>query len=70
MPGTKTVHDFGIILGTLVGVFNQQGYRRPGRYTLEHPGENANLIRLTALGGMPAFTRFASIQIALQVCFA
>ncbi len=70
VPRAKTVHDVGIILGALIGVFNQQPNGGTGGPAFEHPGEDAHLVGLTALGGVTRSPRLAAVQVRLQIRLA
>lgn len=67
MGRTEHILDCRIVLGLLIGIANQQTYRTTRGTPFEYPGKDFHLIRLLALGGVPAGTRLAPIQIQLQV---
>lgn len=75
MAGAEFVADVVVILGTLVGIFDQQADRRPGGDLRRHPfvlknaGEDADLVWLLPLGDEFRAAGFAAIQIALDVGF-
>ena len=51
MAGAEAVGDLAIILGALIGVFDQQPDRRAGGSALENAGQDAHFIGFTPLGG-------------------
>src|SRR5690606_22054194 len=69
---TELVADLGIILGTLVGIFDEQGNRRAGgaqsvgALVLEDAGKDFDLVGLAALGGVARLAGLAAIEIALD----
>ena len=52
MTWTENVLNRTIILRTLVGIFDQQSDAGAGSNAFKNTGENFDLIRLTALGGI------------------
>ena len=52
MTGTEFVGDVGIVLGALIGVFDQQADGGSGGHTFENAGQDSDLVRLAALRGM------------------
>ena len=67
MRRSEQVLDGRVVLGFLIGITDQQTNRAAGGHTFKHAGQNLHLIRFLALGGMPASTRLAAIQVALQI---
>jgi len=67
MAGPEAIHDPGIIFGTLIGIADDQGDGGAGRPAFEHPGQELDLIRLTALGGVARGARFTLIQVGLNI---
>ena len=61
------VLDAAVVPRALVDVVDGQADGGAGGDALEHPGENAYLVRLPALGGVLRPPRAAAIQIPLQV---
>ncbi len=59
--------DLGIVLGTLVGVVDDQADRGARGAALEGPGQDLHLVGLAALGGMARGAGLAPVQVALQV---
>src|SRR5207249_7173307 len=73
VAGTKLVLDLGIVLGALVGVFDQQRDRRSRRHLHtglgmgHHAGQDFDRIRFLALGGEARLSRTAAVEIVLNV---
>jgi hypothetical protein len=54
----------------LIGIADQQADGRTGGFSFKDTGEDLDFVGFTALRGMPGFSGFAPIQIALQVRLA
>ena len=72
MAGTEPVLDLRIVLGALVGVFDKQRNRRPGRFLdtvlVNHDtGQDLHLIRLAPLRGEAGLARLALVHKALNI---
>ncbi len=67
MARAKTVHDFGVILGALIGVVDDQSDRGTGGLAFEDPREDLYLIGLLPLGCVARSTGFATVKIGLQI---
>ncbi|ABU76158.1 hypothetical protein ESA_00888 [Cronobacter sakazakii ATCC BAA-894] len=67
---TEHIFNRAVILGALIGIFNQQADAGAGGHALKHAGENFHLIRLAALRGVTGSAWAAAVEIVLQVGFA
>ena len=67
VTGAKLVHDVAVILRALILVVNDQRDGRAGGFALEHAGENFHFIIFAPLRSVTRGTRFASIEVILQV---
>ncbi len=70
MAGAIGLGDFRIILGALVDIVDVQRDRGAGGAPLEHPGEDADLVRLLPLGSEARLAGAAAIEEGLEVLFA
>ena len=69
MAWTENVLNRTIILRTLVGIFDQQANAGAGSNAFKNTGENFDLIRLAALGGIARCPRATTVEVMLQVRF-
>ena len=69
MAWTENVFNGAVILRTLVGIFDQQANAGASSHTFKNTGENFDLIRLAALGGIARCPRATTIKVMLQVRF-
>src|SRR5690606_5666269 len=67
--GTELVLDLGIVLGFLVGVFDQQADTGTGGLALKNARKDFYDVVLATLGGVLGGAGFAAIQIQLQIGF-
>jgi hypothetical protein len=73
VPRPVLVLDFGIVLGALVDIVDDERNRRPGRHLLtgrfidEHAGEDFHLVRLAPLRSEARLARPPFVEIGLDV---
>ena len=70
MTWAEFVLDIRIVLGLLIGVFDQKADGGTGGAPFEDAGQDLHPIVFTTLRGVTGLTRFASIKIVLQIAFA
>src|SRR4051812_19803018 len=66
VAGTERVDEIVVILRTRVAVADQQCDRRAGRFSLEHPGQDLDLVGLVTLRGVAALAGRTTIEIATE----
>ena len=69
MRRTKYIHDFTVIFTFLINVFNQHTDWCARGFSFKHSGEYLNLVSLLALRRKTGRSRFATIQIHLDIGF-
>ncbi|MNM90423.1 hypothetical protein D3C81_1026830 [compost metagenome] len=63
----EQVLDRRVVLGLLISVADQQANRAAGGAAFEHAGEDFDLVRLLALGSVPAGAGLAPVEVMLQI---
>ena len=67
MTRAELLLDIAVVLGTLIGVFDQQANGRTRGLALEDAGENFHRIGLAPGSGEFRGARFAAVEIALEI---
>ena len=69
MAWAENIFNCAVILRTLISVFDQQTDAGAGSNTFKNTGENFDLIRFAALGGIARCPRATTVEVMLQVRF-
>ena len=67
MAGAEFLRDIAVVPGALIGVFDHQLNRGAGGAPFVDARQDANLVRLLALGGEPVLAGFAPVEPGLDV---
>ena len=62
---TEDVFDGAVVLGALIGVFNQQTNAGAGGAAFKDAGENFDLVRLATLRGVARGARTTTVEVVL-----
>ena len=66
MTRAVAVLDLAIIAAALIGILDHHAHGRTGRDTLEHAGQQLDLVRLLTLGRKARLARAAAVQVLLD----